>query len=434
MKNSKEVGNMLKLTNSLIKFKSHKPEDIAKYALKNTDFYKKFYSNCDINNFESLPIMTKYDLVGVSPYDLLSQKYADKVFLYSETSGSSGSPTPSFLTKKDFEYLLSLSSLTPYIQDIKNALKENRMAVNGLTFGYTIAGFTFGSLMQKHGAVVAQIGTRSTIALPKRNAETIVKLKPSIICCTPLDFMTWMELIRLEYPKEYEDVKKNLKFLLSTAEPCAASRRRQIEQHFDITHINTYATVDGLVSIPCPCGQMHLVDGLNHVGLYDSNMNYIGVNGKGRLCFTNLVRKTAPLVKYMLDDLVTITDSCCKYGFKKSIIPHGRYELSLDINGRAWGNVDFEEIIYRHGLFMNYKVKVTDKCISILLEEYPPANNKVDLELLEMEIEELTNIKCNVSLFPSGFLTDCKKVREAKSVVKVLDMRKSSRQLIPSTL
>jgi phenylacetate-CoA ligase len=339
------------------------------------------------------------------------------------------------MTKRDFEGLITLSLLSPFASDMKKAAKENRTAINGLTFGFTIAGLSFGAILQKAGFLVAQVGTRSTIATPERMARTIVKLKPSAMSATPLDFMSWLKIIKADYPNDYNGIADNLKFLLSTAEPCANSRQRQLEDYFDITHINTYASVDGLVSLQCPCGEMHLIDNLLDVELYDSNMKSIGAYGTGRLSFTNLIRKSTPMVKYLLDDLVTIKKSDCSYGFRNSIHPHGRYELSIDMNGHTMGNLDFEEVIYKHGLFMNYGVEIFSDKINITLEEYDEnARESYSINELEAEIGDLTGAECNVNLVPLGGLTPYRKIRESKSVVKFMDKRAESRQEMPVTL
>jgi phenylacetate-CoA ligase len=425
----------IRLINSLLKLKGSTPLAMARYASNHTKFYNRFYKDCSLDSFENLPVMTKYDLIGVSPYDLLSDRFKDKVFLYGETSGSSGSSTSSFMTKRDFEGLITLSLLSPFASDMKKAAKENRTAINGLTFGFTIAGLSFGAILQKAGFLVAQVGTRSTIATPERMAQTIVKLKPSAMSATPLDFMSWLKIIKTDYPNDYGEIVDNLRFLLSTAEPCSNSRQRQLEDYFDITHINTYASVDGLVSLQCPCGEMHLIDNLLDVQLYDGNMKSIGPYGTGRLSFTNLVRKSTPMVKYLLDDLVTVKKCDCAYGYHKSIHPHGRYELSVDINNLTMGNLDFEEIIYNHGLFMNYGVEIFSDKINITLEEYDDiARDSYSIDDLKAEIADLTGVECRVNLVPLGELTPYRKVREAKSVVKVVDKRAESRQEMPVTL
>ena len=427
------------LLSLMLKLKKKSPVEMADYAGKQTRFYRRFYQNADLSNFEDLPVLTKYDLIGVSPYDMLSRQFEKKVNMYGETSGSSGSPTPGFMTKTDFKGLIALSMLSPYTPLIRQTLKKNRTAVNGLTFGFTIAGFSFGALMQQYGALVAQLGSRSTIAVPERTAETIVKLKPSIIAATPLDFMSWMEIIRADYPKAYPEVAAGIKVLLSAAEPCAHSRTRQIEEHFNLTHINVYASVDGFLSLPCPCGDMHLIDDLHYVELFDNNMKKIGKTGTGRLCFTNLLRRTTPMVRFLLDDLVTVKKSLCPYGFQYSITPRGRYELSLELNNQVagnqtFGNLDFENLIYAYGLFMDYRVEVSEDAVHLTLEAYSTSDLKTDLFSLINAVQERTGMECRVKMLPMGRLTNFRDVRSAKSIIKVIDRRKESRQKMPQVL
>jgi phenylacetate-CoA ligase len=423
-----------KFVNFLLAAKKFSPLQMAQYAKANTRFYNRFYEHYPMKNFRELPLMSKYDLVGISPYDLLSKPYQDKVHLYAETSGSSGAPTPSFFTPQEFQRLLILSALSPFTPFIQRELKLNRVALNGLTFGFTIAGFSFGALLQKLGALVAQVGSRSTIAMPERTVQTIIKLRPSVIAATPLDFMSWMEIVRIDHPQKREEIHRSLKFLMSTAESCAKSRQRQIENFFNVKQINVYASVDGFVSIPCPCGEKHLIDHLLYIELYDPQKNYLGTQGTGRLCFTNLVKKSTPIVKFLLDDLVTIRNCHCPYGFRQAIEPHGRYELSMDIKGRAWGHLDFEEIIYTYGLFMDYRVEVLDSKLILQLEEYPSAAAHYDLHGLEKELSEKTALPCDIHIQPLGSLTNIRKVRSAKSIVKVLDKREKSTQEMPCYL
>ncbi len=418
------------LLEMLIKLKRLSPGKMAQYAKDKTDFYKEFYQNYDATDFKTLPVLTKTHLAGLDPFQLLSKDFVNDVALYGETSGSSGSSTPCFFTARDFKNLIGLCALTPYTPLIQQTLKENRVAVNGLTFGFTIAGFSFTQILLRYRALVAQLGSRSTIATPERTARTIAKLKPSIIAATPLDLMVWLEIIRTDLPEAYPEVLRNLKILFSTAEPCADSRMKQLERHFGLVHINVYATVDGFITIPCPCGEKHIIENLYQIELLDNELKPLGFYGTGRLCFTNLIRKTSPLVKFLIDDFVTITASTCPYGFRSSVSPRGRYELSLEINNKTWGTLDFEEIIYKFGLPLDYRVSIYNEQILVELEEYPSCPF-YDSSALKTELTELTGLDVEVKLLKLGDLTSIRKVRENKSIIKILDSRKSSRQILP---
>lgn len=55
-------------------------KEISKYAVENTEFYKEFYDKCNLEDYASLPLFTKYDLIDKSPYDLLSKEFKDRYF------------------------------------------------------------------------------------------------------------------------------------------------------------------------------------------------------------------------------------------------------------------------------------------------------------------------------------------------------------------
>ncbi|HNW34788.1 MAG TPA: 4Fe-4S binding protein, partial [Candidatus Ozemobacteraceae bacterium] len=136
------------------------PLGMARYAFEQTAFYRRLYGR-QPQEFESLPLTMKKQLGSVDPYDVLADAMRDKVTLYGETTGSSGYPTPSFFTENEFHGGRVLARITPYIGELDRVLSENRAVVNGLTFGFTVAGMTFGDFLKSLGGVVANIGTRS---------------------------------------------------------------------------------------------------------------------------------------------------------------------------------------------------------------------------------------------------------------------------------
>jgi hypothetical protein len=67
-----------KLIEMLINLKKINPSKMAQYAKDKTDFYQEFYQNYDVNNFKSLPLLTKDHLIGLDPFKLLSEDFVDK--------------------------------------------------------------------------------------------------------------------------------------------------------------------------------------------------------------------------------------------------------------------------------------------------------------------------------------------------------------------
>lgn len=239
-----------------------------------------------------------------------------------------------------------------------------------------------------------------------------------------------MWIIKEDYKNEYDDVLKHMRLLLSTAELCSDTRVKKIQEHFGITYVNTYATVEGFFTLTCPCSKKHILPSY-YVEVFDENLKYIGETGKGRLVLTNLVKRSTPFVRYLLDDLVTIEDtSACPYGFSKNIIPHGRYELSIKAPRDIYNIGHLEEIIFKYGLFGGYLFNIYDDHIELNIEIY----GEYKIGELGDEISSIFGIPCNITLMPFGSLTPYREVRKTKPILKVFDKRQSKTQKIPEVL
>ncbi|MBU2621543.1 MAG: phenylacetate--CoA ligase family protein, partial [Proteobacteria bacterium] len=114
-----------KMLLGLLKLKALSPEQMAEYARRNTPFHRSLYGDKRISDFKQLPLVTKAMTRKASAYDRLSSELKDTVIWYAETTGSTGSPTPVFYTKQEFNGAYLLSLVSPYNASLKNILKEN---------------------------------------------------------------------------------------------------------------------------------------------------------------------------------------------------------------------------------------------------------------------------------------------------------------------
>ena len=412
---------------SLLRRSCLTPVGMARYARSNTVHYGSVLKDWDGRTFADLPLFTKMEARRLSPYDLLARPLARKVFLYAETTGSAGSPTPAFFTRREFHAATLLTHITPYYAKLKEVLAENRACFNGLAFGFTVAGMSFGDLLANIGGLVANAGSRSTLATPERAARCIARLRPSVIAATPSDFLAWMRIVRENHAADYAAVVDNLQVLMSTAELCAASRVEQIAREFDIQHIDIYACVEGFFAMPCPCGEKHILSAY-HTELLDPEGTPIGRVGTGRFAFTNLLKRSTPMVRYLLDDWVSIRRSSCSYGFETSILPHGRYELTVPLRGRRIGAGHVEDELFRHGLFGEYEVSLqSDRC-RVRLERYA---GEPDVDAIRAGMRELLGVETDVEIVPYGSLVDYRAVRMSKPILRFVDRRPISQQRTP---
>jgi len=414
---------------------SFSKEKMARYAYKNTAFYKKLYAHSmsgEAASFEELPLALKSTINDSSPFDLLSDKLKDSVFKYAETTGSTGSPTPSFFTPQEFGGSVKLTKLSPHLAFLDQIRKKNRRAVCGLACGFTIAGPSFQQILDHYGFVTANVDARTTIAPPERVARLLVRFKPSVIAAAETDFLAWMKVVEEDYPQDYQEVVDNLKCLLSTAELCSENRSLQISQRFDIIHIDNYACVEGYFSVPCLCGEKHIIP-VYHTEVLSEDLTSTGEYGSGRFAFTNLIRKSTPLVRYLLDDYVTIYPSQCPFGFKKSIQPHGRYELTVEIEGNRFGTRHFEDCLFQDVLFGEYGISVYNHEIEVDAEVYDHSG-PVDIDKIQKDFEKRFRLKTRVNLYHYGTIRNYREIRKSKPLLRLTDLRADSTQEVPQYL
>jgi phenylacetate-CoA ligase len=418
----------------LIRALSTTKEEMARYAMKNTRVYRRLYEPFRKHTFAfaDLPILTKA-IVGQShPFDMLSQKLASRVFKYGETTGSTGSPTPSFFTTKEFKGSLVLSRITPFSPIIRRALADNRRAVCGLACGFTIAGASFQQILDNYGFLTINVDARTTIAPPERVARLLARFQPSVVVAAETDFLAWMRVLREDYPRNYDRVVGSLKVLLSTAELCSEARSRQISKEFDIIHVDNYACVEGFFSLACPCGEKHVLPAY-HTEVLSDDLSRSAEFGTGRFAFTNLIRRSTPFVRYLLDDLVTIHPSGCPYGFKKSVIPHGRYELTVVLKERRYGTRDFEDELFRDHLFGEYQVEVQSDGLEVTAEAYDESLHVVPEEI-GTRLEQRFGVPAVVRIVPYGELRDYRRIRTSKPLLRLTDRRACATQEVPRYL
>ena len=167
-----------------------------------------------------------------------------------------------------------------------------------------------------------------------------------------------------------------------------------------------------------------------HAEVLSEDLSTSGEWGTGRFAFTNLVRRSTPFVRYLLDDWVTIAPSRCPYAFDKSVVPHGRYELSVVMGGERCGVRHFEEALFARHLFGEYTVEVHEGRLAITAEDYLE-DRPVPVAATIDEMERRFSVPVDLDVVPYGALRNYREIRMSKPLMRVRDMRVSSTQKVP---
>ena len=372
------------------------PLEAARCAFSQTAWYRHHYQGFP-EDFAQIPIVCREDFDQADPYDLLADDAKETVTGYFEPNVGG-----LFLTPGELDLGIPFAYITPFIGLIQQTLEENRVVVSGLGLRRLIADEVFFRIVRALGGMFAGGCDPSAPDRAQRMARMIGRLCPSILIGTTSDVLHWLKVLRDTHPDSFGRVIEYLKIIITTGDPCSPLRSRALQKAFGVDHINIYARSEGFWTLPCPCGEHHVLPPYLVEVMQDDGSVASGP-GQGRLIITHLTRRSTPLVRFDIGDMGEISASSCPYGFRNSVLWHGPVAASIILEGRRVGVRDFEEVIYRHGLAGEFRVEIRDKSVSITVEEY---GYPIDADLLGLDVADCFGCPGQVKIVPFGTITN----------------------------
>jgi len=329
-------------------------KDAVIYAYTHSPFYKWFYRLHNIDVFKirglqdssSIPILKKEDILtfmkirNVRDIRKICCTHND-IFTFATT----GSTTKRLLvpyTKTELELLA---------QCVINALKwwgyKRDQPINFLAFGHPK---DLGTAILSHVAKITGgenypyikiKGGMDSIHITKGESITFINSLAALL--NMLNSSSYMKLF----------TKMNLKYILTLVTPPEFKSKLHIEisrRLGDINLIPVYGSVEmGIVGFACPYTFQSAYVHITQKGLFHimSQSNAFGENGKGKLVYTSLYRKSFPFIKYDTGDIVSLKkkNRLCNCGFPNEIIRfENRESLTLKIPDAAGYFIDILKI------------------------------------------------------------------------------------------
>lgn len=128
--------------------------------------------------------------------------------------------------------------------------------------------------------------------------------------------------------------------------------RERIEAAWGRVPFNGYAATEtGMLATDCDRHRgLHVLEDLVHVEVVDEAGRAVAAGSPGaKLLVTNLVNRTQPLIRFELDDLVTISPARCPCGRPSVLLAavDGRSDDILTLPGRSGGTVPIHPLTLR---------------------------------------------------------------------------------------
>ena len=279
--------------------------DIVAYHLKHNSFYKSFSKGVDIDNWNTVPVMTKGDLQ--TPLSKrLSNGFTEKNVYKNKTSGSSGHP---FTFAKDrFCHALTWSVFV------------NRYHWFNIDFNRSMQARFYGIPLNKKGYYKERfkdfLSKRYRFSVfnltPHQFEENLLKFKT-----TTFEYINGYTTAIVQFAKFLEQknivlnhICPSLKICIVTSEMLFDDDRILLESQFGIPIINEYGAAElGLIAFQKPNGMWQLNQDDLFVEILDENDTVLPIGKEGRIVITSLYNKAQPFIRYDIGDIGTIVKS-----------------------------------------------------------------------------------------------------------------------------
>jgi phenylacetate-CoA ligase len=283
-------------------FKSYvedQKKSIVAYHLKHNSFYKSFGTSIDLNDWNSIPVITKRHLQ--QPIDQrLSDGFNPKNVYLNKTSGSSGDP---FIFAKD-----------KWCHAMTWAQIMDRFSWYGIDFNHSKQARFYGIPLDKKGYYKERLkdwfGNRfrfSVFDLSDAAFEKVVeKFKSS-----KFDYINGYTSPIVQFAKYLKKEKLVLKTVCPTLKVCIVTSemlfeddKTLMETQFGVPVVNEYGASElDLIAFQNIMGQWQLNNETLYVEVLDEHNNVLPHGGEGRIVITSLYNKAHPLIRYDLGDI-----------------------------------------------------------------------------------------------------------------------------------
>jgi putative adenylate-forming enzyme len=114
-------------------------------------------------------------------------------------------------------------------------------------------------------------------------------------------------------------ITRPLKMIVSYAEVLEKEEKERFRRSFGTRVIEIYQASEGQIGSTCRCGNLHINEDLVFIELYDKNGQPVDRPGPvgTRMLLTNLINTAQPLIRYEMNDLIQLGESCpCGSSFR----------------------------------------------------------------------------------------------------------------------
>lgn len=324
---------------------------IVVFAFENVPYYTQLFLNAgwtlerlktiSKNNLNQLPFLEKDALRKFGQTDLMAKNY-DKNGSYYSSSGSTGTPTKIYISKKMHQRWSAAFEVR-----IRNWAGVNNKTPRGMIGGRRVLpSASDGPPYYRYNIVEKQV------------YYSAYHISPSTI----YDYVDGMKKYGVEYMNGYavsnyllaffvqkEGLKApKLKAVITSSEKLTSEMREVMEDVYQCKTFDSWSGVEACALVSeCEHGSLHISEDVGIIEILDENGNEVAEGETGEVVCTGFLNYDQPLIRYRIGDRMTKGLGECKCGRQMQIIQ--------EIEGRLEDVVigpDGRQMVRFHGIFV----------------------------------------------------------------------------------
>jgi phenylacetate-CoA ligase len=296
---------------------SKKKQEIVSYHLEHNPFYKSFAKDAHLNDWNSIPIMTKRHLQQPLKHRL-SKGFSEKNSYVNKTSGSSGDP---FIFAKD-----------TFCHALTWAVIQDRFGWFHIDFNTSKQARFYGIPLNKKGYYKERVKD----LFSNRYRFSVFDLSDLALekCLnkfekTPFDYINGYTSSIVQFAKFLKRKQIVLKTICPTLQYCFVTSEMLfeadkilLEAQLGVSVINEYGAAElGLIAFPNTNKEWQINTDDLFVEIIDENNAVLPYGKEGRIVITSLYNKAHPMIRYDLGDIGILSkDSTLKKPILEKLI------------------------------------------------------------------------------------------------------------------
>ncbi|WP_307868080.1 AMP-binding protein [Micromonospora sp. C95] len=310
----------------------------------NSPFYRSRLNPANlptsISDLASLPLTTKQDLRDNYPWGMLAVP-KERLATYHESSGTAGQPTPSYYTSEDWVDLAERFA-RKWI-----GFSESDIFLVRTPYALMLTGHLAHAAGRLRGATVVP-GDNRSLAMPyARVVRVLHDLGVTLTWAVATEYLLWAAAAAAAGHRPGSDFPA-LRALFTGGEPLTDVRRQRISRIWGVPVIEEYGSTEtGSLAGECPDGRLHLWADRALFEVYDPKTGTVRSEGEGQLVVTPLFREAMPLLRYNLEDDVSVSYRDCACGWNlPTVRVFGRAAFGYRVGSTTVAQHQLEELVF----------------------------------------------------------------------------------------